>query len=262
MQLRKIKWRQWCGVAGVHPDESVAVLRSWYVAQTVIFLISVWLLIQLYLDLNHVIAAGARTIILWVLWAVFVVEVLVMLAITKHRLYYLCGNWFVILIMLAAFPIFWSFSSYIAAIRFFQVLVVFLLLMPWFTLTSFFSQHYLGWMLLIFVAFSVCCGLLLGFLDPGIGSPWVGVWWGFQTLTLVGYGNIVPNTVIGQVFSIIIMIMGILTVALLSASLIWSFGKGRGSKDSSTPGSYEDEVLRQLDEIKQDVRDLKKSQKK
>ena len=84
-------------------------------------------------------------------------------------------------------------------------------------------QNKLWIFLLICLFITVVAGLLLGFVDPGIGGPWQGIWWAFQTVTLVGYGDPVPATVLGQIFSIIIMIIGVLMVAIISASIVALF---------------------------------------
>lgn len=40
------------------------------------------------------------------------------------------------------------------------------------------------------------------------------MWWAFATLTTIGYGDVVPLTVGGKVFGILIMILGVGVYAL------------------------------------------------
>ncbi len=43
------------------------------------------------------------------------------------------------------------------------------------------------------------------------------VWWAAQTVTTVGYGDVIPNTAFSKVVAVIVMIFGISTVSLSTA---------------------------------------------
>ena len=49
------------------------------------------------------------------------------------------------------------------------------------------------------------------------------LWWGIQTITLVGYGDLVPMTTLGRGFAICFMIFGVLTVALPVLTVLSQF---------------------------------------
>ncbi len=51
-----------------------------------------------------------------------------------------------------------------------------------------------------------------------IKSPELAIWFVFQTVTTVGYGDVVPVNLIGRIIAIIIMLAGIGTVSTLTAS--------------------------------------------
>lgn len=255
-----VKFFQWCGVAGLHPSEKKSVRHVWYALQWLVFLISIWLIVQFYLDINGFINANVRIVLLWVFWAVFLCEIIAMLCICKHKLYYLFSNWLIILVMLAAFPILWYFAIYVVMIRFFQALVILVLLLPWASVSAFLAQNYLGWFILFFVFISAVFGLLLGFMDPGIGGPWLGIWWAFQTITLVGYGDPTPQTVLGQVFSIIIMLLGVLLVALISAAIVsYFFRKLKGAVDLEDIDRRLKQINKQLEKQNKTTKNSKKS---
>ena len=51
----------------------------------------------------------------------------------------------------------------------------------------------------------------------------VSLYWGIQTISLVGYGDLVPVTTMGRVFAICFMIFGVLTVALPVLTVVSQF---------------------------------------
>ncbi|MFZ1081768.1 MAG: ion channel [Candidatus Kryptoniota bacterium] len=52
-----------------------------------------------------------------------------------------------------------------------------------------------------------------------INSYWDAVWWAVVTITTVGYGDIVPHTVLGRVVGILVMLSGISVISLLTATI-------------------------------------------
>ena len=71
---------------------------------------------------------------------------------------------------------------------------------------------------------TVAAGLLMSVIDhkgfPSIGS---GLWWAVQTVTTVGYGDHVPETVPGQVLAAVVMLLGIGFVTVITASITGAF---------------------------------------
>lgn len=52
-----------------------------------------------------------------------------------------------------------------------------------------------------------------------IQSLWDAVWWTVVTMTTVGYGDVVPTTVLGRVVGIFVMLSGISVISLLTATI-------------------------------------------
>jgi voltage-gated potassium channel len=62
------------------------------------------------------------------------------------------------------------------------------------------------------------------------------VWWGFVTLTTVGYGDIVPVTSAGRVTAVVLMLGGVAFLGTLAGTLAAFFGVGADGK----PVQYDD----------------------
>lgn len=55
---------------------------------------------------------------------------------------------------------------------------------------------------------------------PSLG---VGLWWSLQTVTTVGYGDVVPTTAVGRVVGAVIMLEAIAFVSILTAAITSNF---------------------------------------
>jgi voltage-gated potassium channel len=55
---------------------------------------------------------------------------------------------------------------------------------------------------------------------PSLGS---GLWWAAQTVTTVGYGDRVPQTVAGQILAVLVMLLGIGFVTVITAAITSAF---------------------------------------
>lgn len=76
------------------------------------------------------------------------------------------------------------------------------------------------------------------------------VWWAFETVTTVGYGDFVPVTWWGRLFAVLIMLVGISVLGAVTATLSATLVKQRGSGGSAPAASDDDDLRRELAEIK------------
>ena len=101
---------------------------------------------------------------------------------------------------------------------------------------------------------TVAAGLLMSVIDhkgfPSIGS---GLWWAVQTVTTVGYGDRVPETVPGQVLAAVVMLLGIGFVTVITASITGAFvartRKEQATGDTAASSEQLQDIIARLDRI-------------
>jgi voltage-gated potassium channel len=77
------------------------------------------------------------------------------------------------------------------------------------------------------------------------------IWWGFETITTVGYGDFVPVTGLGRFFAVMIMFVGIGVLSTVTATVAASLARNKTS-----PPDPSQEVLAELSELKSMVASL------
>ena len=97
---------------------------------------------------------------------------------------------------------------------------------------------------------TVIAGLLVTVVEhetyPSIGT---GLWWAAQTVTTVGYGDIVPTSVAGRLVAVFVMFLGIGFLTVVTAAITSTF-VAHARRVDQTPSDVETamvEQLRQLD---------------
>ena len=100
-----------------------------------------------------------------------------------------------------------------------RVCLMFRFLIPWLEFsTSFLSRNHLGTTIIVAVLLTTASGLIIATFDPGVPNAVAGIWWAWQTITSVGYGDIVPVTTLGRLMAILVMIFAIGLLAVLTAN--------------------------------------------
>lgn len=81
--------------------------------------------------------------------------------------------------------------------------------------------------------------------DPAIHDPWEGLWWAWVTVTTVGYGDVVPSSVLGKVLAGFLILMGVGLFSMLTAA----FSAFLVSKNTTEMEGKEDDALQLLKKI-------------
>jgi voltage-gated potassium channel len=93
----------------------------------------------------------------------------------------------------------------------------------------------------------VAFGIIERIADPGtFPSVWLAFWWALQTVTTVGYGDVVPGQTSGKVLASILMLGGLAFLSIVTATITSAFIARRQAEMRETG---EDPVIQRLDQI-------------
>ena len=85
-------------------------------------------------------------------------------------------------------------------------------------------------------------------------TVWLGMWWATQTVTTVGYGDVVPDQATGQLMATVLMIGGLSLFAVVTGLITSAF---IARADSDRRADDEDRLMTKLDGISSEVEALK-----
>jgi voltage-gated potassium channel len=181
-------------------------------------------------------------IIEWILTLLFTIEYILRLYAVYRPLNY-AFSFFGVIDLLSLLPtylsLFFAGSHYLMAIRALRLLRIFRV----FELTQFLresdnilkalraSRH----KIFVFLVFILLCVIIIGatmFLiegsiaDTGFTSIPRSIYWAIVTITTVGYGDIAPQTEIGQLLAALVMILGYAVIAVPTGIISTEFLRG------------------------------------
>jgi voltage-gated potassium channel len=107
---------------------------------------------------------------------------------------------------------------------------------------------------------TVVGGVLIHFTDPtSFPNVGVGMWWAIQTVTTVGYGDVVPTSTPGRAVASLVMIVGIAFLTVVTATITSAFIEtARRRIDGTTQNALAerlDQIAARLDAIDASLRD-------
>jgi len=79
------------------------------------------------------------------------------------------------------------------------------------------AKH-LGYPLMIAALVTLAGGILLFLVDPSVRSPLDGVWSAWVTLTHVGFGDVVPTSLLGRLLAALLILFGLMLFSFFTAS--------------------------------------------
>jgi voltage-gated potassium channel len=108
---------------------------------------------------------------------------------------------------------------------------------------------------IIWVASVVLFGVLERLVDPhSFPTVWLGMWWALETVTTVGYGDVVPATVAGKIIGSFLLLGGLAFLTVIIAMITGGF-VARYQHQAFEAG--EDPMARRFDEIQADIDSLR-----
>jgi voltage-gated potassium channel len=101
----------------------------------------------------------------------------------------------------------------------------------------------------------VVFGVAERLIDPKtFHSVWIGMWWAIETVTTVGYGDIVPKQTAGKVIAAFLMLGGLSLLSVVTAAITSGFVSRAETRRRVTG---EDPVLQKLDQLASELQALK-----
>ena len=86
------------------------------------------------------------------------------------------------------------------------------------------SGRIIPYLVAMMLAIMVAAALIVHFLSPKAFATWGDeLWWAAQTVTTVGYGDVVPTTSGGRFIAGIVMFVSVATVSLVTAVVTAGF---------------------------------------
>jgi voltage-gated potassium channel len=164
----------------------------------------------------------------WVIWGVFVAFLAFVLTVAPDKLAALRAHWLDAAIVVLTVPVFGSFLSSLRLLRLARLLRLLrlgvLLSRAIQAERSFSNRDVFRFAALITLLVVVIGGAAESLAETGeFPSLWDGVWWSVETVTTVGYGDLVPHTVEGRIIAMIAMVVGIGFVSVLTAAVASRF---------------------------------------
>jgi voltage-gated potassium channel len=98
-------------------------------------------------------------------------------------------------------------------------------------------------------------GIVERLVDPKtFHSVWLGMWWAIETVTTVGYGDIVPDQTAGKVIAAFLMLGGLSLLSVVTAAITSGFV---ARAQALRTAKEQDPVLRRLDEVYAELQAVK-----
>ena len=100
---------------------------------------------------------------------------------------------------------------------------------------------------LTFVGLALVGGVIIRFVDdenfPSVG---LGIWWALQTVTTVGYGDVVPTSVAGRTVGGLVMVIGIAFISFVTAGVTSTLVQRSAKEESEADRAHQEEIAKRI----------------
>lgn len=110
------------------------------------------------------------------------------------------------------------------------------------------------------VLVTIAGGLLMRLTDPeNFPNIWTGLWWAVQTVTTVGYGDALPESLPGRIVAVVVMLGGIGFLTVTTAAITSVFVTAARHRAGEAGGQSGLAALeRRIEELTEEVRGLRR----
>lgn len=193
---------------------------------------------------------------------VLIISFLVNLRRSMNKRQYFNNNWLELLaslpIGLLSLPILSSTlyaSPIIILIRFLRLLLLFKVLSRF--VEKFLSETYLDKIFAVSIVVILGTTLILYFFDPSFTGIFDSLWFVFQTITTVGYGDVIPKSPIGKFTGLMLLIFGVLLFSVFTASFAHIFNERIFKKENKAYNQKINAIKDNLKETKSSIDEIR-----
>lgn len=113
---------------------------------------------------------------------------------------------------------------------------------------------------------TIVAGLLMRLTDPDqFGTLGEGLWWAAQTVSTVGYGDILPTSTAGRLLAVLVMMIGVTFITVTSAAIASAFVESARRRrvaagvGEASAAELHDELRQLSDEVRRLRADLERA---
>ena len=252
-----MRYDKLAGLGGVSEHETESARRWAKRFEWPMLVIVFWILLQWLLESADLMPAAISRIADWLVWLAFVTEAVVLTSLVREKRGYLLNNWINLMIIVIGFPPLWGNTPLAGVLRGIRaILIIGLLFRLSRTWRQVLVQHHLGNSLIIMFTVVAVSGIVIAYIDPGVKSPWEGIWWALATVTTVGYGDVVPVSEQGRAVGVVLLLLSVVLLSLVTAN-ISAFLVSRGAiKGESEVHERLKQMEKRLERIERLMRDI------
>ncbi len=116
--------------------------------------------------------------------------------------------------------------------------------------------RYAAYLIITFWALAVVVfGIVERLVDPEtFDNVWLGMWWALQTVTTVGYGDVVPGSTAGKVIAVFLLLGGLSLLTVVTGAIASGF-VAQAQRRRQEAG--EDPVIHRLDQMAAELEAIK-----
>ena len=183
----------------------------------------------------------------WAVWAIFLLEYIVMVAISPRRIQYVKRNPLNLVVIVLSYPhlpLIFGLVRLARLTRFVRLLrLVSVTARAVQALRTILWRRGVVCVAAISIFIILAGGAELTLLEPQTvrGGFADGVWWAIVTASTVGYGDIAPTTIWGRLIAVLLMLSGVGLISTLAASITAYF---LGQEESAALTELKDRTIR------------------
>lgn len=174
-----------------------------------------------------------------IVWGILFLDVVVRLIVLKDKREYIKKNPFDFIALIPLDSMF-QFARFVRLFKIILVMAIFKRT----PIYQIFQTNGLNKVISFVAILIILAAIPITIYEPGIETFADGMWWAIVTATTVGYGDISPETSIGRVIAVLLMVFGIGLIGMVTSSIATYFLK---EKDTSSNPTV-DYIKTQLDD--------------